>query len=286
MAKEDLRDLFKYTVEFGLEDSQIFCKSNTLNNFSTLIKVEPCKYGLAKIHLGLSAYENDRLRLDHLIYIFSVERRREIEDVYNEAMSKIQKYIERLKFDFDNPSLRLRGGASVAHGSCKYEFLVGGAICGGALQSRMIHSSENFAKKIVEIKESLDQAKCQSSLVEEYIERFNSIEQIQDPLLKLVSLSSLAEYIEYTIKALNLIDWGEKTPKILDDEDAWAKKARHFVAHGVIKNNEKTLGTLQKMLGVYGQELFFDRKNPSHMGIVNGAVKIYTKSIKRFVGSL
>lgn len=193
--EEKSRDSFKYTVEFGLEDSQVFCQSRSLTTLPTLLKVELCKHGFVEIHLGLSAHENDRLHLDHLIYIFSVERPKKIEDVYNEAKSSIQKYIERLKFDFENPSIKLRGGASVTHGSCKHEFLMGGAICGGVLTSQMIYSSDNFAKKVVKIKKSLDPLECQSSFIEEYIERFNSIEQIEDPLLRLISFSSLVEYI-------------------------------------------------------------------------------------------
>lgn len=283
--KEELINLFEYTVEFGLEDSQIYCKPNALNDFSTLIKVEPCKHGFVEIHLGLSAHENDRLHLDHLIYLFSVESQREIEDIYNEAKSSIQKYIERLKFDFENPSLKLRGGASATHGNCKYEFLLGGALCGGILESRIIHSFKNFAGKVIKTKESLDLPELQSRFVEEYIERFNSIEQIHDHLLKLISLASLLEYIKHTIEVLGVIYQKKAAPKILNEEDEWVEKARHFVAHGVIKS-PKTLEILRKRLGTSDQELSFDRKNPSHMKIVNDAIEVYTISIKKFIDHL
>ena len=110
--------------------------------------------------------------------------------------------------------------------------------------------------------------------VDEYIERFLSIKELStDPVLHLVALCSLYEFIEYTRKDIvGHFKVVNKLSSYYNFEEAFTS-TRNLVAHGYV-DRKKTVEVLQELLGQSNKSKIyeFDRYNESHINLINDVI--------------
>lgn len=103
--------------------------------------------------------------------------------------------------------------------------------------------------------------------IDKYIDRFLSLENLNsDPVLHLVTLYSLYEYINKTSgNCLEQLFKGKGLEKKF-------KNTRHFAAHGKVEGQELK-EVLENFLGVSPIGFYsFDRYNPSHVNLINEVI--------------
>lgn len=114
--------------------------------------------------------------------------------------------------------------------------------------------------------------------VDEYIERFLSLENLSgDPVLHLITLSSLYEYINEHDKSFNSLFNTEIAGKSIEVNGKPVKLTclekfkctRDLVAHGLL-HGKKTLDTLKQFLGSSSNR--FDRYNHAHINLINEVI--------------
>jgi hypothetical protein len=112
--------------------------------------------------------------------------------------------------------------------------------------------------------------------VDEYIERFLSIKELStDPVLHLITLCSLYEFIEYTRK--DIVEHFKAANELSSNtnfEEVF-KNTRNLIAHGYV-NRKKTAEILQEILGESNKsETYkFDRYNESHINLINDVINV------------
>lgn len=131
--------------------------------------------------------------------------------------------------------------------------------------------------------------------VDEFIERFLSIKELSsDPVLHLVTLYSLYEYINKT-KGGNLVKSFEKAKNLGSNNlEKVLRSTRHLVAHGFAGGNgtdeKKTAEILKEFLGKSDKlgRYTLDRYNESHINLINNVINesqvIIEQYLKKLIG--
>ena len=109
----------------------------------------------------------------------------------------------------------------------------------------------------------------------EYVERYNAIQQIKDPVLKLINLASLVEYIEDSS--------GSKVTSLKQAKYKWLKATRNLISHGVVDRSH-TLDLLNSKLGLSETKFVFNRKD--HLDLVQEAIQIYNQELYTYLSNL
>jgi len=131
--------------------------------------------------------------------------------------------------------------------------------------------------------------------VDEFIERFLRIKELSsDPVLHLVTLYSLYEYINKT-KGGNLVKSFEKAKNLGSNNlEKVLRSTRNLVAHGFAGGNgtdeKKTAEILKEFLGKSDKlgRYTFDRYNESHINLINDVINesqvIIIQYLKKLIG--
>lgn len=235
-------------------------------------------------------------RIETVIYQSNLEGT--FDDFKDEAIREIIKSLNRLEIAFissvnfirlHNPSRKTKYENNLTFDKSQETFpknVIGYAV--GGINVPKIPPTASL-EKITNVLLSQDN-------IDEYIDRFLSIKELStDPVLHLVTLYSLFEYIDGT-KGRKLAESFEKAKKL--DSNTSLKKVfsstRHLVAHGFAggkRNDEKkTAEILKEFLGESDKSgrYTLDRYNESHINLINDVINesqiIIWQYLKRLIG--
>jgi hypothetical protein len=219
--------------------------------------------------------KSDHLVADAILYESNFQEEQNLESIYERAKSRLKRYVEILKFSFEQPSIEL-GDGQLNERSFDYAPIVIWSID----DERIIHSPDEISSLASKgLARVLDR---DHEFIDEYVARYNAINQIKDPIYQLISFVSLMEYIEANKSDASISEKCVKKTK-KGREIPWYKAARNLVAHGVI-DQKNSLDSLNEKLGTSDRKIFFDRQK--HLDIVYKAIEIYVAKIGEILDSL
>lgn len=265
----------KYQSEFELKDSEIHCHDRESFEDRGLIEIYSDHTHKSKFYFRLSRVDkNNYLTATSIIYEATFSQEQDVYEFHKAAKEKVVKYLEFLKFRWGELSIEIDNEFILMP-----QFVVYGGRSGctiGFRGSVVSHSVEKLAEFSTKGMEAVVENRFLQ--INEYIERINSVSQIEDAVFKLISLVALSEYIEDTAIDLGFF----RNPQKID-ELKWAWAVRNLVAHGVV-NRKGSVDALNEKMGISQNKFYFDRN--THLEIVREAASTYTRSIRGFVEHL
>ncbi|MBD2103870.1 hypothetical protein [Leptolyngbya sp. FACHB-261] len=181
----------------------------------------------------------------------------------------LSQHLNRIKFVSGENSATLTNGVVKDHLGKQHSVAIGGLKMGG-------HSAS-----------VMDKPRCEQAFreksnknLDEYIDRHLSISKITDPVLKLISLFALCEFVvgRDREQAENIA--------LLIESDSLPSAARNLVAHGRVKRT-KTMETLNETFNTPAAKFHeFSRGNNKHMKLVIDCGEELSSTIKNHIYSL
>ena len=272
-----MEDKILHRIECELLNSNIRCVKTQSNSTFEHLNLYSSLASNTQIYLHFSQCKGDILVADSFVY---EELFLEIQDLiyFSETVKgKLNKYLDILKFIFSSPNTKL-GNISVTHPHpIPGATLIGGSIGGGLMVSGTIDSIEKQTKKYLR---NYPNYSLNNTL--EYVERYNAIQQIKDPVLKLISFEALVEYIEDHL-GIGKRKRSNNNGLFNSQNYRLSLAIRDLVSHGVV-SGPTTRQLLQKELKCSETKFAFKRKD--HLELVKKAVQVYSQELHAYLSNL
>ncbi len=270
-----MEDKILHRIECELLGDEISCIKTQDNSDSEKLEIYSDAKSNTQIHLKFSRNKDkksEKLVADFLIYEQFFSEIQDIRKFSNDAGNELKSCLEVLKLRLRIPNIQL-GKVSVTHPPNRI-IDIHATIPAGVLQCEIIggtiESIEQTTKKYLQ-----NCLTYSSSNTLEYIERYNAIQNIKDPVLKLISLASLVEYIKDSS--------GDEITSLKQPQYKWLKATRNLVSHGVV-DKSCTIGPINNKLGLSEAKFCFDRKD--HLNLVNQAIQVYSQELYAYLSNL
>mgnify|MGYP001797056565 CR=1 FL=1 len=276
--------MFTYQMEMQIERRRLLFQPKHNEFLSKLVEVHSQQICKSKFYFKFSEKNSDEWRLTSLVYERSFEDRQDVQILYSQFKEVLKDYVDLIRLCIDEPYLKVGQIDFTGPEGQKMAFLVGGRVTGAVADCG---GPRSLRKTLDLIKEVINRTGEDNALhISEFVRRYNSTFYIRDAVLRLITLSSLVEYIE---KVLDIEKDRSTFRKHRDYE--WINATRDLVSHGVVTYkktvkplNMKLNGTDDSTNKNYTKEFYFSRLE--HSLLVKEAIDVYTSLIGKYIRDL
>ncbi|MFG6101118.1 hypothetical protein U2F10_02615 [Leptothoe sp. EHU-05/26/07-4] len=278
-----MEDKILHRIEYSLIGDEIKCSKAQGDSDSEKLEIYTDALSNTRIYLQFQKKGDknpEKLVVKYIIYEKKFSEIQNKEIFSDSAEKEIRSHLEVLKLRLRVSNLKL-GQSHITHPEYPQKIEINAIIPQARINCEIlivgIDSIERQTKKYLQ---NYPNYSLNNTL--EYVERYNAIEQIKEPVLQLISFEALVEYIENHL-GIGKRKRSNNNGLFNSSSYKWSLATRDLVSHGVVLSN-RTVQLLNARLALSEIKFVFNRKE--HLHLVNEAIQVYRQELYTYLSNL